>query len=133
MLKTTTVLITISAIAKGFCDSIMFHPDSFIFKGDWWLANGSYAWNNRTWLEKTVLSFVSDGWHCFDAIRIAALLLAIALLVVERFKPVQEKQFEYHQGERFYIDHNKWLAVIGIIILAYIYHGLIFTLTFWIL
>lgn len=133
MLKSIIILITVSAIAKGFCDSIMFHPGNFLFQGDWWLANGNYAWNNRSWLEKTIFSFISDGWHLFDAVRITSMLIIIALLIVDSYKPVQEKPFEYHQGEKFYIDHNKWLAVIGIIILAYIYHGLIFTLTFWIL
>ncbi|MCZ7608916.1 MAG: hypothetical protein M5U17_02010 [Ignavibacterium sp.] len=128
MVKVLAALISTSAIAKGFCDSIKFHPDTFPFQSDWWFADGNFAWNNRTWLEKTIFSFVSDGWHCFDAVRIVSLLVIAALLIVEvKFKKddVIPKQAKY--------DNNKLLAVIGLTILAYTYHGIIFTLTYWIL
>lgn len=131
MVKVLVALITISAVAKGFCDSIKFHKDTFPFKGDWWFAEGNFAWNNRTWLEESIFSFVSDGWHCFDAIRIVALLCIAALLVVElHFKPL-DPETEPLTADR--PNYNKTLAVIGLTILAYTYHGIIFTLTFWIL
>jgi hypothetical protein len=133
MLKTSIILITLSAISKGFCDSIKFHPGTFPFQGDWWLGKGEYLWSNRTWLETNVLSFVSDGWHLFDAVRIAALLLIVALLLVRLWKPVKDRPFDCAQGDRFYIDHNRWVAAAGLLVLLFIYHGIIFTLTFWIL
>lgn len=133
MLKITAILITLSAIAKGFCDSISFHPGAFPFQSDWWLARGEYAWNNRTWLEESIFSFISDGWHCFDAVRIVALLSLVALLLVElHFKKLEpDLELEPLTADRF--NYNKTIAVIGLAVLAYAYHGIIFTLTFWIL
>lgn len=131
MIKISAILITISALAKGFCDSIKSHPETFPFQSDWWLANGKYQWDNRTWLEKTIFSFISDGWHLFDAIRIVSLLVIVALLLVEwlfeELDPVEDPLI------RDTANYNKPIAVIAITIIAYAYHGLIFTLTFWIL
>lgn len=133
MIKLTTISITISAIAKGFCDSIKFHPGTFPFKGDWWFAEGNFAWDNRNWLEQTIFSFVSDGWHCFDAIRIAAMLVVGCWLLVELHFKKLELDLEPEPLTANRPNYNKTIAVIGLAIVAYTYHGLIFTLTFWIL
>ncbi len=131
MVKVLVALISTSAIAKGFCDSIKFHPDDFPFKSDWWFAEGAFKWNNRTWLEETIFSFVSDGWHCFDAVRIVSLLVIAALLFVEVHFKKLDLEPEPLTADR--PNYNKTIAVIGLSILAYTYHGIIFTLTFWIL
>jgi len=127
MIKLSAILITVSAIAKGFCDSLMFHSNTFPFKSDWWLAKGEYAWNKRTWLETNVLSFLSDGWHMFDAIRVASMLLLVALLYAETRKL---KEYDHN---KYYADNNIWLMVAGLTVLGYVYHGIVFTFIFWIL
>lgn len=111
-------MISLSAIAKGFCDAIKFQASSFPFQGDWWLGKGEYAWNNRSLLEKYIFSFISDGWHLFDAVRIAALLLVVALLIVEIKK------------ERKEIDQHGWLAAALLVIAMYFIHGSMFELTY---
>ncbi|MBK8609086.1 MAG: hypothetical protein IPL84_03865 [Chitinophagaceae bacterium] len=108
-------------MAKGFCDALKFHPASFPFQSDWWLAKGEFAWNNRTWLEANIFSFISDGWHLFDAIRIVSLLLIVALLLTENKRLKNE------------IDNNLWLAVTLFLIFGYIIHGSIFEIVFKIL
>ena len=118
MIYTTIILLSISAIAKGFCDAIRFHPSQFPFQSDWWLAKGDYAWNNRTWLEMYLFSFVSDGWHFMDAVRIVSILLIIALLLVEIKKLKKE------------IDYWEWFAVALFLIFGYIIHGSVFEITF---
>lgn len=133
MLKLSTILIFLSAIAKGFCDSIKFHPDTFPFRSDWWFAKGKFAWNNRTWLEANIFSFVSDAWHLFDAVRIASLLLIVALLLIELHFRELEPDLESDPLTADRPNYNKPIAVIGTAILLYAYHGSIFELTFWIL
>lgn len=73
------ILIFISAVAKGFCDKIMFQTDKFWFQTDWWLGFGKYRWDKRTWLTKNIFSFLSDGWHLMDAIRVSTLCVAVTL------------------------------------------------------
>ena len=73
------ILFTISVIAKTICDKIKFQG---IPKGDWWLAKGKYSWDKRTWLTKNIFSFVSDGWHFADAVRVMSLGL-IAVIALE--------------------------------------------------
>ncbi len=73
------ILIFISAVAKGFCDKILFQPDSFWFESDWWLGFGKYRWDKRTWWTKYIFSFVSDGWHLMDAIRVTSLCLSVII------------------------------------------------------
>jgi len=127
MLKTSIILLSISALSKGVCDKLKFQPDSFIFKTDWWLERGDYAWNNRTFLEKYVFSFISGGWHCFDSLRITSLLLLIALLLTndkEKIDPLLRVGDE---------ASNRWFAVLLLVFLGYIIHGSIFELTYWIL
>lgn len=149
MLKLSTILITLSAIAKGFCDSIKFHPDTFPFQSDWWFGKGEYLWSSRTWLEQTIFSFVSDGWHCFDAIRIVALLVVCSGLLVEIWKykthleaslnetilytSSLDLKLELEQKNWFRVDNNGWIFYAVLPLLLYTYHGLIFTLTFWVL
>ena len=66
------IIFLISASAKALCDRIKFKAD---FGGDWVNARGKYSWDKRTWLTKNIFSFISDGWHLFDAIRVMSLCL----------------------------------------------------------
>ena len=63
-------LLVTSAIAKGFQDRINFKGN---FKSDWMIGAGKYHWSKRTWLLKYPLSFLSDGWHAFDSIKVSCL------------------------------------------------------------
>lgn len=114
MIKRSVILISISAIAKAFCDSIQFHASKFPFQSDWWLGKGEYAWNNRSLLEKYIFSFVSDGWHLFDAVRIVSLLLIVALLLTE------------YLFERDGNDNNKGWMITLFALFGYIIHGSVF-------
>ena len=125
MIKLSAILIGISAIAKGFTDAIRFKG---IPKGDWWLGKGEYAWNNRTWLNKYLLSMFSDGWHSFDFIRIISMLLLVALLLTE----IQKKKI-WQNYEENRVDNNAWLMITGLTVLGYIYHGIIFEIVYSIL
>lgn len=131
MIKWSAILISISAIAKAFCDSIQFHTSKFPFQSDWWLAKGEYAWNNRSFWEMYFFSFISDGWHLFDAIRIVAFLVIVALLLVEwlfaDLEPVEDPLI------RDTANYNKPIAVILFIVYGYIIHGSVFEFTFLIL
>ena len=69
-------LLIISAIAKGMCDRINFLGN---FKSDWMIGAGKYHYTRRSFLMKYILSFISDGWHFFDAIRVFSLCMVIAL------------------------------------------------------
>lgn len=70
------ILILIHAIAKAVCDLIKFKAYP---KGDWWLAKGKYSYDKRTWLLKVPFSFLSDGWHLFETIKVLSLCIAIVL------------------------------------------------------
>lgn len=128
MMYISVILLTISAVAKGFCDAIRFHASSFPFQGDWWLGKGEYAWNNRTWLETYLFSFVSDGWHFMDAVRVVSMILLASLLLVEIWKKKIYNEYEENR-----IDNNAWLMVTGLVVGGYLYHGLVFELIFKIL
>ena len=128
MIKLSLILITVSAIAKGFCDSIKFHPKTFPFKSDWWMGRGEYTWNKRTWLETNVLSFLSDGWHLFDTVRIASMLLLVALLLTE----IQKKRI-WQSYEENRVDNNAWLMITGLTVLGYVYHGIVFEIVYHLL
>lgn len=128
MIIRSTILLSISAVAKAFCDAIRFHPSQFPFQTDWWLAKGEFAWNNRTWLETYFFSFISDGWHCFDSVRIASMILLVALLLTEIWKKKIYNEYEENR-----IDNNAWLLVTMLVVGGYIYHGIIFEIAFNIL
>jgi hypothetical protein len=64
-------------ISKLFCDWIKFKPH--LFKSDWILAKGKYNWDKRNLLTKGIFSFVSDGWHLFDAIRNMSFVIAVVI------------------------------------------------------
>lgn len=131
MIKWSAILISISAIAKAFCDSIQFHTSKFPFQSDWWLAKGEYAWNNRSFLEMYFFSFISDGWHLFDAIRIVAFLAIVAVLLVKvTFKPLELDEDLLTANEP---NYNQGLAVVLYILYGYIIHGSVFEFTFLIL
>ncbi len=69
-------LIFLSAISKGICDRIRFKGN---FKSDWMVGAGKYVWYKRTWLTKYIFSFVADGWHFFDMLRVMSLCIALTL------------------------------------------------------
>lgn len=69
-------LLVTSAIAKGMQDRINFKGN---FKSDWMVGAGKYHWSKRTWLLKYPLSFLSDGWHFMDAVRVMSLCILVAL------------------------------------------------------
>lgn len=137
MIKFSAILISISAIAKAFCDSIQSRADHFPFQSDWWLAKGEYAWNNRSFWEMYFFSFISDGWHLFDAIRIVAFLTIVAVLMVQlTFKDLDAQPEPYPGYDPLTADepnYNKTLAVILYIFYGYIIHGSVFEFTFLIL
>lgn len=93
-------LIFLHAISKGICDRIKFKAN---FKSDWMLGIGEHIWYKRTWLLKVPFSFLSDGWHFFDMLRVVSLCIALTLLVS--------------------LD---WYAVI----IFYIVHGIIFEIIY---
>ena len=68
-------LLVTSAIAKGMQDRINFKGN---FKSDWMVGAGKYKWNKRNWLMKYPLSFLSDGWHFMDAVRVMSLCILVA-------------------------------------------------------
>ena len=68
-------LLVTSAIAKGMQDRINFKGN---FKSDWMVGAGKYHWSKRTWLLKYPLSFLSDGWHFMDAVRVMCLCILVA-------------------------------------------------------
>jgi hypothetical protein len=70
------ILLVINLLAKVMCDRIKFKK---LPKGDWWLAEGKYSWDKRSVLTKGVFSFISDGWHLFDAVRNMSLILIVVL------------------------------------------------------
>ena len=70
------LIFLLSIVSKSICDKIKFQR---IPKGDWWLAEGKYRWDKRIWLTKNIFSFVSDGWHFFDAVRVMSLCIVVVL------------------------------------------------------
>jgi hypothetical protein len=71
MILIVTIIIA-SALSKALCDRIRFKAD---FGGDWINARGNYRYDKRTFWTKYVFSFVSDGWHFFDAVRVLSLCI----------------------------------------------------------
>lgn len=127
MIKWSTILISISAIAKAVCDILKLNDGGKLFKSDWWLAKGEFTWYNRNFLEKYFFSFISDGWHFFDMIRIMSVIILISLLMV--------KAYTYRKFDKddYYINHNRWLAITLLILGFYIYHGIVFEIVYFIL
>lgn len=76
MIYLVVILFLLSVISKYFCDRIRFKGN---FESDWMIGAGKYVWYKRTWLTKHIFSFVSDGWHFFDAARVFSLCMVIAL------------------------------------------------------
>lgn len=66
------LLFALSIISKYFCDRIRFKAN---FRSDWMIGAGKYIWYRRTWLKKYIFSFLSDGWHFFDAVRVISLCI----------------------------------------------------------
>ena len=90
------LLFILSAVAKAICDKIQFQPSNAWFNSDWWLAKGDHSWDKRTWLTKNIFSFVSDGWHFFDAVRVMSLCIIVTLAL----------QIDVYLYVGFYILHG---------------------------
>src|SRR5574338_973287 len=73
------ILISAFLFAKLMCDWIKFKPH--IFKSDWMLARGKYSWDKRSVWTKGIFSFVSDGWHFFDAVRNMSFIISITMII----------------------------------------------------
>jgi hypothetical protein len=74
------VLFVMAGIVNGGMDILTYNSNTFIFKSDWWLSNGKYSWDKRTWLKKYLLSFISNGWHFLKFIYIMLMLLSISIM-----------------------------------------------------
>ena len=72
------ILVLINLIAKYFCDRIRFKGN---FKSDWMIGAGKYVWHKRTVWTKGVFSFLSDGWHFFDAVRNMSFIIVVIMLL----------------------------------------------------
>ena len=103
MLVVLSILI-IHAIAKGLQDRIRFKGFTY---SDWMNGRGKFSWDKRTFWTKYVFSFVSDGWHLMDAIRVMSLCILVAVNI-----PICQ---EY---------------IIISSLLLYIVHGIIFEITY---
>ena len=90
------LLFILSAVAKAFCDKIKYRPNEFWFQTDWWLAKGKFAHDKRTWLTKNIFSFVSDGWHFVDAVRVMSLCIIVTIAL----------QIDVYWCIGFYIIHG---------------------------
>ena len=78
MITLTIILLATNLLSKIMCDRIKFKK---LPKGDWWLAEGKYSWDKRTVWTKGVFSFISDGWHLFDAVRnMTVIMIAVLAL-----------------------------------------------------
>lgn len=79
MLVVLSILI-IHAIAKGLQDRIRFKGLFFDKPIDDWINGlGKFSWDKRTFWTKYPFSFLSDGWHLMDAIRVMSLCIALTL------------------------------------------------------
>jgi len=79
MLVVLSILI-IHAIAKGLQDRIKFKGLFFEKPIDDWINGlGKYRWDKRTFWTKYPFSFLSDGWHLMDAIKVLSICMVIAL------------------------------------------------------
>lgn len=79
-----TVLAVLYYISKAFADKIWFRPNQAKkhlkwINEDWLLGKGKYSWDKRTFWTKYIFSFISDGWHFFDAVRNLSLILIIVI------------------------------------------------------
>jgi len=66
------LLMIISGTSKAVMDTLQYHFDRSIFKGDWF--NPNLSWNNKytwssnkfiSWLIQNPFVFLTDGWHFF--------------------------------------------------------------------
>lgn len=103
MLVVLSILI-IHAIAKGLQDRIKFKGLFFDKPIDDWINGlGKFSWDKRTFWTKYLFSFLSDGWHFADAIKVMSLCILCT----------------------FYANLDIYYAII-----IYIVHGLIFESTY---
>ena len=70
------LLVILSGISKAIMDTIQFHFDKSVFKGEWFDPNKSwnnkYTWSNNkflSWLLQNPLVFLTDAWHFFGMIQ----------------------------------------------------------------
>ena len=121
MIKRSVILISISSIAKAFCDKINFHNGGKFLTSDFWLAKNNFSWDNRSWIEKYIFSFIADGWHLFDMVRILSMLILVSYLFMLIYSEEQKRKF---------IDRYNCLYVVLVTITLYVLHGLVFEIVF---
>ncbi len=71
------LLFFISAVAKSECDTIMFDPKKAWFQTIYWLSKKDTS--KRSWLFKYPLSFLWDGWHLLESIKIVCLYAIVGI------------------------------------------------------
>ena len=65
------------AIAKSETDTIRFNPKKAWFKTEYWLSKKNIS--ERSWLYKYPLSFMWDGWHLLESIKIVCLYAIVGV------------------------------------------------------
>jgi len=76
-------MLCLAGLSNAGMDILQFNPKTFIFQKDWWLIRGRFAWNERPWYTKFILTMVSDGWHFLKFVNIISYLVAIFLFTAE--------------------------------------------------
>jgi hypothetical protein len=90
----TLILIILSGLSKAVTDKLQFHYSESIFSRfdnqQWWnpaiswknkWKNGDSKYGERFFLSSTILVFVTDAWHFFQAIKHVFYFTAIVLYV----------------------------------------------------
>ena len=65
------------AVAKSETDTIRFNPHKAWYQTDYWLSNKNT--DNRGWWLKYPLSFMWDGWHLLESIKIICLYFIVGI------------------------------------------------------
>lgn len=69
--------IVIYAITKSETDTIRFKPEKAWYQTEFWLSEKDTK--NRSWWLKYPLSFLWDGWHLLESIKIVCMLSIAAI------------------------------------------------------
>ena len=65
------------AIAKSETDTIRFNPQKAWYQSEYWLSKKDVS--KRSWLFKYPLSFMWDGWHLLESIKIICLYIIVGI------------------------------------------------------
>lgn len=80
------IVLIIAGIINGGMDKLIYGGgNDFIYNSDWWLSKNKYDWNKRTWLQKYIFSFSSNGWHFFKFIYIMFMIISIMLITLSGY------------------------------------------------